>query len=40
MELKLTTPKGLYFIALGLSVLVEVVVGAIEVAHYFGVLPF
>lgn len=39
MELNLTTPKGLYFIALGLTVLVEVVIGAIEVAQYFGVLP-
>lgn len=40
MEFKLTTPKGLYFILLGLTVLLEIVVGAIEVAKYFGVLPF
>lgn len=38
MELKLTTPRGLYIIALGLTVLVEIVLGAIEVAMYFGLI--
>lgn len=40
MELSLTTPRGLYYLVLGITVLTEVVVGAIEVAAYFGVLPF
>lgn len=35
MELKLTTPRGLYFVLLGLTVLIEIVVGAIESAKYF-----
>lgn len=38
MELKLTTPKGLYFLLLGLTLLIEVVLGAVEMAMYFGLL--
>lgn len=38
MEFKLTTPRGLYFMLLGVTVLIEVVVGAVEVALYFGIL--
>lgn len=38
MELKLTTPRGLYFLLLIVVLLIEVVVGAIEVARYVGLL--
>lgn len=38
MELNLTTPRGLYTISLGLTVAAEIVVGAIELAMYFGIL--
>lgn len=38
MELKLTTPRGLYTILLGLTVLTEIVFAAIEAAMYFGLI--
>lgn len=38
MEFKLTTPMGLYFILLGLTLLIEIVLGAIAAAQYFGIL--
>lgn len=38
MELELTTPRGLYIILLGLTVLLEIVFGAIEAAMYFGLV--
>lgn len=38
MELKLTTPKGLYFLLLWFTILLEVVVAAIEATMYFGLL--
>lgn len=36
MELSLTEPRGLYFVVLWFTVLIEVVVGGIEIAKYLG----
>lgn len=40
MEFSLTKPKGLYFVVLLLTILLEVVIGLVEVAMYVGVLTF
>lgn len=38
VEFRLTTPRGLYNVLLVLLVAVEVVVGAVEVAIYLGLI--
>lgn len=38
MEFKLTTPTGLYNLFLVFMVLIEVVLGAVELAMYFGLI--
>lgn len=38
MELKLTTPTGLYNLFLAFMVAIEVAIGVVELAKYFGLI--
>lgn len=38
MELQLTSPRGLYYLLLVALVSIEIIVGGIEIAQYFGLL--